>query len=147
MKLPRRRFLHLIAGAAFAPVVSRSARAQSDYPERAIRIIVGFTPAGPADITARLIGEELAKDLGQPVIIENISGAAGNLGGARVANAAPDGYTLLMAGTNQITTNPSLYDKMPYDPLGQLAPISEAVITPNILAVNNDVPTTTVQEL
>jgi tripartite-type tricarboxylate transporter receptor subunit TctC len=147
MKLSRRRFLHLIAGAAFSPVVSRSARAQSDYPERAIRIIVGFAPAGPADITARLIGEELAKDTGQPVIIENISGAAGNLAGARVANAAPDGYTLLMAGTNQITTNPSLYVKMPYDPLGQLAPISEAVVTPNILAVNNDVPATTLQEL
>jgi tripartite-type tricarboxylate transporter receptor subunit TctC len=147
MKLSRRNALRLAAGAASSSAVSQIAWADSDYPERTVRIVVGFAPAGPTDIIARLIGEELAKNSGQPVVIENVPGAAANLAGVRVAKAAPDGYTLLMASNTQVTVNPSLYEKMPYDPMRDLAPISEAVFTPNVLAVNNDVPATTVQEL
>src|SRR6516165_7380329 len=94
MKLPRRRFLHLAAGAAALPAVLRNARAQA-YPSRPVRIIVGFPAGGAQDIVARLIGQWLAERLGQPFIIENRPGANGNIGAQAAANASSDGYTLL----------------------------------------------------
>jgi tripartite-type tricarboxylate transporter receptor subunit TctC len=110
-------------------------------------MLVGFAPAGPADIIARVVGDKLSQAWGQPVVIENVSGAAANLAGDRAAKSAPDGYTLLMASNAQITVNPSLYDKMPYDTVKDLVPITQVVFTPNILAVHNDVPARNVQEL
>ena len=117
------------------------------YPDKPIRILVGFAAGGPADITARLIGDRLSEAWGKPVVVENVTGAAGNLATDRVAKSAPDGYTLLAAASATIVTNPSLYQKLPFDPVKDLAPITQAVYTPNILAVHPDVPARSVQEL
>jgi tripartite-type tricarboxylate transporter receptor subunit TctC len=116
------------------------ATAQSNYPNKPIRMVVGFAPAGPADLIARVIGDKLTEAWGQSVVIENVTGAGANIAGDRVAKAAPDGYTLLLASLAQLTINPSLYDKMPFDTVKDLIPITQAVFTPNILALNNDVP-------
>jgi tripartite-type tricarboxylate transporter receptor subunit TctC len=121
--------------------------AQSGYPDRAVRMILGYPPAGPVDIIARIMGDRLSQIWGQPVVVENVSGAGGNIAGDRVAKTAPDGYTLLMATNAQVAINSSLYSKMTYDPAKDLMPISQAVYSPNILVVPNDVPAKTVQEL
>ena len=127
-------------------LLTSNASAQT-YPDKPIRILVGFAAGGPADITARLIGDRLSEAWGKPVIVENVTGAAGNLATDRVAKSAPDGYTLLAAASATIVTNPSLYQKLPFDPVKDLAPITQAVYTPNILAVHPDVPARSVQEL
>src|SRR5712691_7055887 len=139
--------IHGLIAALSVLLPAGQALAQTNYPDKPIRMLVGFAPAGPADIIARVVGDKLTQAWGQPVVIENVSGAAANLAGDRAAKAAPDGYTLLMASNAQITVNPSLYDKMPYDTVKDLVPITQVVFTPNILAVNNDVPARTVQEL
>jgi tripartite-type tricarboxylate transporter receptor subunit TctC len=146
MKLPRRQFLHLLAGAAALPAVPRFACAQA-YPTRPVRLLVGFAPGGPNDIVARLVGERLSAIWGKPVVIDNVTGASGNLAADRVAKSAPDGYTLLMAGAAQIVVNLSLYQKMTFDPTKDLIPISQLSSFANILAVHNDVPAKTVQDL
>jgi tripartite-type tricarboxylate transporter receptor subunit TctC len=146
MKLPRRNFLHLAAGAAALPAVSRFAWAQA-YPTRPVRLLVGFAPGGPNDIVARLVGERLSAIWGKPVVIDNVTGASGNLAADRVAKSAPDGYTLLMAAAAQIVVNLSLYQKMTFDPTKDLTPISQLSSFANILAVHNDVPAKTVQDL
>ena len=146
MKLPRRQFLHLAAGAAALPTLSRFVWAQT-YPDKPIRLLVGFAPAGPADIAARVLGEKLTEAWGKPVAIENVTGAAGNVSAERVAKAAPDGYTLLLGASSTIVSNISLYEKLRFDPLKDFAPISQLCVTPNILAVNNDVPAKSVAEL
>jgi len=121
--------------------------AQGGYPDHAVRMIVGYPPAGPVDIIARIMSDRLTEIWSQPVVVENVSGAGGNIAGDRVAKAAPDGYTLLVATNAQLAVNPSLYTKMTYDPAKDLMPISQAVYPPNILVVPNDVPAKTVQEL
>lgn len=121
--------------------------AQGGYPDHAVRMIVGYPPAGPVDIIARIMSDKLTEIWNQPVVVENVSGAGGNIAGDRVAKAAPDGYTLLVATNAQLAVNPSLYTKMTYDPAKDLMPISQAVYSPNILVVPNDVPAKTVQEL
>ena len=146
MKLPRRHFLHLAAGAAALPAVSRMAGAQA-YPSRPVRLLVGFAPGGPNDIVARLVGERLSAIWGKPVVIDNVTGVSGNLAADRVAKSAPDGYTLLMAAAAQIVVNLSLYQKMTFDPTKDLTPISQLSSFANILAVHNDVPAKTVQDL
>ena len=98
MKLPRRQFLHLTAGAAAVPGLARFALAQT-YPTRPVRVVAPFAPGGPADIAARLMGQWLSKRLGQPFVIENRPGAAGNIGTEAVAKSPPDGYTLLLVGS------------------------------------------------
>jgi tripartite-type tricarboxylate transporter receptor subunit TctC len=128
-------------------LVAGNALAQSSYPDRAVRMVVGYPPAGPVDIIARVMSDKLSEIWGQPVIIENVSGAGGNIAGDRVAKATPDGYTLLVATNAQLAVNPGLYTKMPYDPVKDLVPISQAVYSPNILVVPNDVPAKNVQEL
>jgi len=110
-------------------------------------MVLGYPPAGPVDIIARLMSDKLSQIWGQPVVVENVPGAAGNIAGDRVAKAAPDGYTLLMATNAQLAINPSLYKKMTYNPAKDLMTISQAVYSPNILVVPNDVPAKTVQEL
>jgi len=121
--------------------------AQGGYPDRAVRMVVGYPPAGPVDIIARIMSDKLTEIWGQPVVVENVSGAGGNIAGDRVAKATPDGYTLLVATNAQLAVNPSLYSKMSYDPAKDLMPISQAVYSPNILVIPNDVPAGNVQEL
>ena len=123
-----------------------SAHAQT-YPDKPIRILVGFAAGGPADISARLIADQLTHAWGQPVIVENITGAAGNIVTERVAKSAPDGYTLLMAASATIVTNPSLYQKLPFDPVRDLAPVTQVVVTPNLLAVPANLPINSVADL
>jgi len=111
MKLPRRIFLHLAAGAAALPTVSRFACAQA-YPTRPVRVIVPYAPGGPTDIFGRLIAQSLSKHLGKQFYVENIGGAGGNVGMGQAARAAPDGYTILVVPPN-IVVNPALYNKVP----------------------------------
>jgi len=121
--------------------------AQGGYPDRAVRMVVGYPPAGPVDIIARIMSDKLTEIWGQPVVVENVSGAGGNIADDRVAKATPDGDTLLVATNAQLAVNPSLYSKMSYDPAKDLMPISQAVYSPNILVIPNDVPAGNVQEL
>jgi len=111
MKLPRRRFLHLVAAAAALPIVSRIVWAQT-YPSRPVRVIVPFVAGSATDVIARLITQKLSEKLARQFYIENIGGANGNIGIARAAQAQPDGYTILIAGTN-LSINPALYSKNP----------------------------------
>jgi tripartite-type tricarboxylate transporter receptor subunit TctC len=146
MKLPRRQFLHLAAGAAALPVVSRVARAQA-YPTRPVRLIVGFPPGGSFDIVARLTGQWLSSRLGQPIIVENRSGAGGgNIATEAVVNAPPDGYTLLII--NDINAvNATLYDKLNFNFVRDITPVASIARVPNVLEVNPSVPARTVPEL
>src|SRR3989440_8112872 len=144
MKLPRRQFLDLAAGAAVLPAVSRLARAQA-YPTRPVRLIVPFGSAGATDITARLIGQWLSERLGQQFIIENRPGAGGNIGTEAVVRAAPDGHTLVMAGT-YTAWNATLYDKLNFNFIRDIAPIASIIRFPNIMVVNPSVPAKTLPE-
>ncbi len=121
--------------------------AQGGYPSRPIRVFTITPPGGPSDIAARLIGDRLLPALGQPVIVEPKVGAGGSLAVGHVAKSAPDGYSLVMSGDAAIVTNLHLYKKLPFDPVKDLVPISQIGFTPNILAVSNDLPAKTVQEL
>jgi tripartite-type tricarboxylate transporter receptor subunit TctC len=120
--------------------------AQSVYPNKAIRILVGFPAGGPPDIAARLLADKFAEVWGKPILVENATGAGGNVAVDRAAKAAPDGYTLVMA-SSAITINPSLYEKLPFDPVKDLAPISLVVSTPSVLVVHSDLSSKNVQEL
>jgi tripartite-type tricarboxylate transporter receptor subunit TctC len=144
MKLPRRRFLHLAAGAAALPAVSRNARAQP-YPSRPVRLVVPFGSAGATDITARLVGQWLSERLGQQFIIENRPGAGGNIGTEAVVRASPDGYTLLMASTTN-AINATLYDKLSFNFLSDIAPVASIIQFPTIMVVNPSVPAKTLPE-
>src|SRR5215470_6884489 len=122
MKLPRRQFLHLAAGAAALSAVSHIAWAQT-YPSRPVRIVVGFPPGGGADITARLIGQWLSERLSQPFIIENRPGAGSNIATEAVVRATPDGYSLLLVGSfNAI--NAMLYDRLNFNFIRDIAPVA-----------------------
>src|SRR6476659_9744823 len=122
MKLPRRNFLHLAAGAAALPAVARIASAQA-YPARPVRIVVGFPAGGTSDIVARVLGQWLSERLGQQFIIENRPGAGSNLATEAVARATSDGYTLLLIGGAN-TINASLFDKLNFDFMRDIAPIA-----------------------
>jgi tripartite-type tricarboxylate transporter receptor subunit TctC len=124
-----------------------SATAQIAFPERPVHILVGYVPGGPNDIIARAIGDRLALLWGKPVIIDNVPGASANIAGDRVAKAPPDGHTLLLANMTQIVVNPSLFERMSYDPVKDLAPVSQVAFTPNVLTVPNELPVRSVQEL
>jgi tripartite-type tricarboxylate transporter receptor subunit TctC len=144
LKLPRRQFLHLAAGAAALPFVSRFAWAQS-YPTRPVRIIVGFTAGGVNDTLARLIGQWLSERLGQPFIIENRPGAGGNVGTEAVVRSPADGYTLLLVQTPN-AINATLYDKLNYNFIRDIAPVSSISLEPEVVVVNPSVPAKTVPE-
>ena len=145
MKLPRRRFLHLVAGAAALPAVSRFARAQS-YPSRPVRIISGFPPGGVNDTYARLIGQWLSERLGQQFVIENRSGAGGNIGTETVVRAAPDGYTLLLT-TSADAWNATLYDNLKFNFIRDVAPVAPISRGPGVLVVHPSLPAKSVPEL
>src|SRR5215472_4461483 len=144
MKLPRRTFLQLAAGAAVLPAVSRIAFAQA-YPTRPVRIIVGFAPGGTADIIARLMGQWLSERLGRPFVIENRPGGGTNIATEAVVRAPADGYTLLLCGTPN-TTNASLYDKLNFDFIHDIAPVAGIGREPLVMVVNPLVPAKTVPE-
>ena len=145
MKLPHRRhFLHLAAGAAALPVLSRRASAL-DYPTRPVRIIVGFPPGGTTDIFARLIGQWLSERLGQQFIIENRPGASANIATEAVVRAVPDGYTLLNDSVaNAITA--TLYDKLSFNFIRDITPVASIARVPLVMEVNPSVPARTVPE-
>jgi tripartite-type tricarboxylate transporter receptor subunit TctC len=144
MKLPRRNFLHLAAGAAALPAASRIARAQA-YPSRPARIVVPFAAGGATDIIARLIGQWLSERLGQQFVIENRPGAGSNIGTEVVVNAPPDGYTLLLVGASS-AINATLYEKLSFNFLRDIAPVSGIISIPFIMAVNPSFPAKTVSE-
>ena len=144
MKLPRRRFLHLAAGAAALPAVSRFAWAQA-YPTRPVRIVVGFAPGGAFDIMARLIGQWLSERLGQPFVIENRPGGGGNIGTEAVVRAPADGYTLLLVGVPN-AINATLYQKLNFNLIHDIAPVAGIDREPQVMVVNPSVPAKTVPE-
>ena len=144
MKLPRRSFLHLAAGAAALPALSGIASAL-DYPTRPVRIIVGFAPAGATDIMARLIGQWLSERFGQQFVIENRPGASSNIGTEAVVNAPPDGYTLLVV-TSVNAINATLYERLNFNLIHDIAPVASIHREPFLVEVNPSVPVKTVPE-
>jgi tripartite-type tricarboxylate transporter receptor subunit TctC len=144
MTLPRRQFLHLAAGAAVVPAVSRFAWAQT-YPTRPVRVIVGFPAGGASDILARLLGQALTERVGQTCIIENRPGAGTNIGTELVVRAPPDGYTLLLVSVSNVI-NATLYDRLNFNFNRDIAPIAGIVRQPALMMVNPSVPAKTVPE-
>jgi tripartite-type tricarboxylate transporter receptor subunit TctC len=144
MKLPRRNFLYLAAGASALPAVSRIARAQT-YPTRPVRIVVTAAPGGAYDILARLIGQWLTERLGQPFVIENRPGGGGNVGTEAVVRAPADGYTLLLCGTIN-ATNAALYDKLNFYFIRDITPVAGIIRTALVVVVHPSFPAKTVPE-
>src|SRR5262245_36257832 len=144
MKLPRRKFLHLAAGAAALPAVSRFASEQT-YPTRPVRLVVFFPAGGVGDITARLLGQWLSEHMGQPFVIENRPGAGGSIGTEAVVRAAPDGYTLLWA-TSPNAIGATLYDKLSYSFIRDVVPVVATFRVPNVMVINPSLPVKTVPE-
>ena len=157
MTRDRRYFLRAAATAiawpAAACIASRlgttdEASAQTaPYPDKPIRLVVGFAAGGPADTVARLFGDELSKLLGKPIVVENAAGAGGNIATDRVVKSTADGYTLLLAASGMIAINPRLYPNLAFDTVRDLAPISQVCVQPNILVVHADLPAGSVREL
>ncbi len=144
MKLARRSFLYAAAGAAVLPAVSRRARAQT-YPSRPVRLVVGFPAGQTADIVARIMGQWLSERLGQPVVIDNRPGASSNTATELVVRSPPDGYTLLSVNSSNLI-NETLYEKLPYDFLRDIAPVAGFIRTPLVMEVNPSFPAQTVPE-
>jgi tripartite-type tricarboxylate transporter receptor subunit TctC len=131
---------------ALATLAAASAASAQTYPDRPVKVIVPFAPAGPTDVIARIVADKLSVSLGKQFYVENRAGAGGNTGTAAVATSPPDGYTLLVASTG-LVVNPSLFAKVPYDPVKDFAPISLIAVSPNVLTVHPSVPAQTVKEL
>jgi tripartite-type tricarboxylate transporter receptor subunit TctC len=144
MQLPRRKFLHLTAGAAALSALSRIARAQT-FPSRPVRWVVGYTPGGGNDIFARLMGQWLQERLGQPFVIENRPGAGSNIATEVVVNAPADGYTLLLANFAN-ASNASLYGNLKFNFINDIVPVAGIVRVPNVMLVNQSVPVKTIPE-
>ena len=145
MKLSRRRFLRFASAAIALPASSRLARAQT-YPNRPVRLIIGYTPGGSADLTARLMGQWLSEKLGQSFVVENRPGASTNIATEAVLRAAPDGYTLLLvAPANAI--NATLYDKLNFNFIGEVVPVAGLIRFPNVVVVNPSLPVKSIPEL
>jgi tripartite-type tricarboxylate transporter receptor subunit TctC len=144
MEIPRRRFLHLAAGVAALPAVSRGARAQA-YPTRPVRLIVPVAAGGGTDIVARLIGQSLSERLGQQFIIENRTGAGSNIGTEAVVRAPADGYTLLMVSLSN-AVNATLYERLNFNFIRDIAPVAAIVGVPNVVEVHPSVPAKTLPE-
>ena len=132
--------------AVLAAVSAGNAAAQGSYPEKPIHVVVGLPPGSSADIATRLLGQRLAESFGKPVLVENVPGASGNIASERVVKAAPDGYTLAVAGAGQIIFNPNLY-KLAFDPVKALAPIVQLTQSPLVLVVNSAVPAKSLSDL
>jgi tripartite-type tricarboxylate transporter receptor subunit TctC len=145
MKFPRRTFLHLAAGAAALPTVSRVVRAQA-YPARPVRLILGYAPGNAPDMVARLMGQWLSERLGQQFIIENRTGAGSNIGTEAVVRAAPDGYTILYVTTAN-AVSATLFDKLNFNFIRDIAPVAGTIRVPNLVTVNPSLPVKTIAEL
>jgi tripartite-type tricarboxylate transporter receptor subunit TctC len=144
MKIPRRNFFHLAAGAAALPAMSRIAGAET-YPTRPVRLIVGFPPGGATDIVARIVGQSLSERLGQQVIVENRAGGGSNIAAQAAISSPSDGYTLLLAtGSNAV--NATFYDALPFNFLRDTMPVAGLVSYPLLMVVNPSVPASTVAE-
>jgi tripartite-type tricarboxylate transporter receptor subunit TctC len=137
----------LLVTATLLALLAGGAAAQDAYPSRAVRVVAPFAAGGPPDVTARILGARMGELLGQAFVVDNRSGAGGNVGGDAVAKAAPDGYTLLMATVSTHVTNPGMYKHMPYDPIADFAPIGLVGLFPNVLVVPARASPTTVGEL
>jgi tripartite-type tricarboxylate transporter receptor subunit TctC len=137
----------ICAGLAALCLAAAPAAAGSDYPQQTVRILVGFTAGTSPNIVSRLLAERFAAHWGKPVVVEDITGAGGNIACDRVAHAPPDGHTLVMCGNGSLTIAPSLYQKLPYDPVKDFAPIGRVFVANNILAVPLDTPATSLPEL
>ena len=144
MKLPRRKFLHLAAGAAALPAVSHVARAQA-YPLRPVRILVGYSAGSASDIVARLIAQWLSERLGQQFVVENRPGGGGNIGTEAVVMARPDGHTLLLVGAFN-AVNATLYDKLNFNFIRDIAPVAGIIVVPNVMVVHPSFPAKTILE-
>jgi tripartite-type tricarboxylate transporter receptor subunit TctC len=145
MKLARRKFLHLAAGAAALPALSGIARAQA-YPTRPVTLVAPFPAGGPVDTIARILGEHMQRSLGQPFIIEDVAGAAGSVGVGRVARAAPDGYTLSVGQWSTHVANAAIY-KLSYDTLADFQPIALLSNNPALIVGRKDLPANNLKEL
>jgi tripartite-type tricarboxylate transporter receptor subunit TctC len=145
MKLPRRRFLQLAAGAAALPAVSRSARAQA-YPERTITLIVPFPPGGSTDVSARVAADHMSKTLGQQIVVQNVGGAGGTTGSTRAMRADPDGYTILMGQMGTHAAAPALYPNLAYKPDADFEPIGLVSAFPVLIAARKDFPAKDLKE-
>jgi tripartite-type tricarboxylate transporter receptor subunit TctC len=145
MKLPRRQFLHLAAGAAAFPAIPRIAWAQA-YPTRPVRWIVGYPPGGGADTVCRIVGQWLSERFGEQVVIENRPGASTNISAQAVINSPPDGYTLLFYSASTLI-NSSMFSNLPFDVRRDIAPVSGLVVYPMVLVAHPSVPAKTVAEL
>jgi tripartite-type tricarboxylate transporter receptor subunit TctC len=145
MKLERRQFLKFAGAAAAAPVLGRRASAQG-YPAGPVRVIVPFAAGGPTDLFARPIAERLSERFKKQFYVENIAGAGGNIGIGQAARSAPDGQTIILSPAN-IATNPTLYDKVSYDPTKDFDPVTLAVNAPTALIVHPSLPVSTVKDL
>jgi len=146
MKLPhRRQFLHLAAGAAALPVVSRIARAQ-DWPTRPVTMVVPFAAGGPLDTGGRIVAPVLSERLGQQVIVENVVGAGGMTGAARVAKAAPDGYQFVLGNSATHAQNQSLYKRPMYNPVTDFSPVTVIYNSTAVLIARKDFPAKTLGE-
>lgn len=139
-------FRRLAAGLLLAAVAAHAA-AQASYPEQPVRILVGFTAGVAPDVTGRLLAEKLGAAWGKAVVVENVTGAGGNIAADRVAKSPPNGYTLGMIGNSSLIFSPSLYDKLSFDPVKDLAPISQIFVAANVLVVPAGVPAKTLPEL
>src|SRR5882762_10771714 len=144
MKLPRRKFLHLAASAAALPAMSRLSWAQA-YPSRPVHIIVPFAAAGPNDIVARVVCQWMSEHLGQPFVIENRPGAGTNVGTELVVYAPPDGYTVLVVSSSH-AINATLYDKLSFSFVRDIAPVASIMRVPNVMVVNPSFPARSVRE-
>ena len=123
------------------------AAAQAPYPEQTVRILVGFSPGVAPDVTSRILAEKLGAAFGKPVVVENITGAGGNIATDRVAKAAPNGYTLGMLGNGSLIFSPAMYEKLAFDPVKDFAPITQVFVAANVLVVPSEVPAKSIQEL
>jgi tripartite-type tricarboxylate transporter receptor subunit TctC len=145
MKLPRRRFLHLAAGAAALPVMSRLASAQS-YPDRTITLIVPFPPGGSTDVSARVAADHMSRTLGQQIVVQNVGGAGGTTGSTRAMRADPDGYTILMGQMGTHAAAPALYPNLAYKPDADFEPIGLVSAFPVLIAARKDFPAKDLKE-
>ena len=137
----------LVCLAAFALLMAPMARSSAEtYPSKSVRMVVGFAAGGPTDVIARIVAQKLSESLGQQFYVENVAGAGGNVANGQVARAAPDGTTIAVVSTGFIV-NPSLYAKVPYDPVKDFSPVSLVAASPNVIVVNPEVPAKSVKEL
>lgn len=141
------KFLWIVAWVLCAAILAGNEAGAQQYPSKPIRLIVPFTPGGTTDILSRILGQKLSNELGVQVVIDNRPGAAGNIGAELAAKSTPDGYTLLMGPSGTLAVNPSLYIKLPFDPIRDFAPVSLVALVPSMLVVNPSLPVRSVKEL